>query len=148
MFRTLLIFKFLKALIRLLKVLSISKLLIFIANNIKKEKIVSKITIFFINFYFLLIIFIKSLILISITFWIVELLLMSSFYITILFSNIFIINSYNNSNIKVLALFESILCLRTTLVQMLQERLFKYQDDLIYSSIWSILKSFEEIVLN
>ncbi len=148
MFRALLIFRSSKVLIKLLRVLSISKLLILIANNIEKEKTISKIIIFFISFCFLLIIFIKSLMLISITLQIVELLLMSSSRITILFSNIFIINLYNDSNVKVLVSFESILCLRTTLMQMLRKRLFKYQDNLIYSFIQSILKSFKEIALN
>jgi len=135
MFRALLIFRFSKALIKLLRVLLISKLLILIASNIKKEKVVLEVTIFFINFYFLLTIFIRSLILISIIFWIIELLLMSSSCIIMLFSNIFIINSYNNSNIKVLVLFESILCFRTILIQMLRKRLFKYQNNLVYLSI-------------
>jgi len=66
MSRALLILKFLKTLIKLFRVLLISKLLVLVASNIKREKIVLEIIIFFINFCFLLIIFIKSLILISI----------------------------------------------------------------------------------
>jgi len=68
MSRALLILKFLKTLIKLFRILSISKLLVLVASNIKREKIVLEIIIFFINFCFLLIIFIKSLILILITF--------------------------------------------------------------------------------
>jgi len=68
MFRALLILKSLKALVKLFRVLSILKLLMLIASNIKKEKVVLEVIIFFINFCFLLIISIKSFILISITF--------------------------------------------------------------------------------